>query len=332
MTLDADTAPDAAADSAPPRLSRERRVLRRKRLRESARDGWAVGGAAFDLARSSRTIRPYVAGALSIVLVVSLAFGAVAVIMRREGTLVERIVYGLLAAYATAVVSNTAAVGMAGLADELLAGRQPDAAVGWRLARRRLPQVAGWAVVVVVVGIPARLLTSWGVDQLGTILLGFGWGVLTLFVVPAIALAGDGPIEAARRSLFIVGQRWGTQVAGMAYVWLRPVLFVGLPGAALTVAGVLLALEGVELLGWMIAAAGVVVVVIAYALLVCSMSILAVALFRFAEGKPTTGGFSEEHLERVMRGPSRTVLSLAKRLDGTRVRNLRDKIADMRPS
>jgi hypothetical protein len=72
-----------------------------------------------------------------------------------------------------AVVSNAAAVGLAGLSDELLSGGQPEPALGWRLARRRLPQVAGWAIVVVVVGIPARLLTSWGVDQLGAILLGF---------------------------------------------------------------------------------------------------------------------------------------------------------------
>jgi uncharacterized protein DUF6159 len=113
---------------------------------------------------------------------------------------------------------------LAGLSDELLSGGEPEPILGWRLARRRLPQVAGWAIVVVAIGIPARLLTSWGVDQLGAILLGFSWGVLTLFVVPAIALAGDGPLEAAGRSLQIVTRRWETQVAGMVYVWLGPVL------------------------------------------------------------------------------------------------------------
>ncbi len=297
-----------------------------QQLRQSAHDGWAVGGAAFALARSARSIRPYVAGALAIVVVAGAALGATGVALRHHGTLVQRIVFGLLSTYVMAVLSNAAAVGLAGLSDEVLAGREPEPALGWRLARRRLPQVAGWALVVVAVGVPARLLTSWGVDQLGAALLGLSFGVLTLFVVPAIALAGDGPIEAARRSLHLVTQRWETQVAGMAYVWLRPVLFVGVPGAIVTLAGVVLALEGVDLLGWTLAAAGIVVMAIAYALMVCSTSILAVALFRWAEGGALPVGFSPEQLERVVRGPSRTVLRLAKRLDGDRVRRIRSRL------
>src|SRR5262245_32270208 len=251
-----------------------------QQLRQSARDGWAVGGAAFDIARSARSIRPYVAGALAIVAIAGTALGATGVALRHHGSLLERIVFGVLSAYVMAVLSNAAAVGLAGLSNELLAGRQPEPALGWRLARRRLPQVAGWALVVVAVGLPTRLLTSWGVDQVAAILLGLSWGVLTLFVVPAIALAGGGPIEAARRSLHIVTGRWETQIAGMAYVWLRPILFVGVPGALLALAGVVLALEGVDLLGWTLAAGGIVVMAIAYALMVCSTSILAVALFR----------------------------------------------------
>jgi hypothetical protein len=297
-----------------------------QQLRESARDGWAVGGAAFALARSARTIRPYVAGALAIVVLTGGAFAATGVALRHHGTLVQRILFGVLSAYVMAVLSNAAAVGLAGLSDELLAGRQPAPALGWRLARRRLPQITNWALVVVAVGVPTRLLTSWGVDQLGAVLLGFSWGVLTLFVVPAIALAGDGPIEAARRSVHLVSRRWETQVAGMAYVWLRPVLFVGVPGALLALAGVVLALEGVELLGWTLAAAGIVVIAIAYALMVCSTSILAVALFRWAEGRPLPADFSSAQLERVVRGPSRTVIRVAKRLDGDRVRSIRSRL------
>jgi hypothetical protein len=112
----------------------------------------------------------------------------------------------------------------------------------------------------------------------------------------------------------------------MVYVWLRPVLFVGVPGALLLLAGVLLALEGVELLGWSLAAAGIVVIAVAYALMVCSTSILAVALFRYAEGAPVPAGFTPEELERVVRGPSRTVLRMAQRLDGTRLRSVRAKL------
>lgn len=300
-------------------------------LRRYARDGWAVGGAAFELARRSRPLRPYVAGALGATLLVEIAIAAAGVALRHHGTIPERIAFGLLAGYVAAVVSNAAAVGLAGLADELLAAGDPKPALGWRLAWRRLPQVAGWALVVVAVGVPMRLLTRWGVDQLGAALLGFSWGVLTLFVVPAIALAGDGPLQAAGRSLRIVSARWGTQIAGMVYVWLRPALFVGLPGAGLLVVGVLLDVEGLDFLGWTLAAAGVVAMAIAYALVVAATSILAVALFRYAEGRPIPAGFAPEQLERVMRGPSPTVLRIAKRLDGERAQTVRSKLTGTPP-
>ena len=41
-----------------------------QQLLQSARDGWSVGGAAFAVARGARSLRPYVAGALAVVLVV----------------------------------------------------------------------------------------------------------------------------------------------------------------------------------------------------------------------------------------------------------------------
>jgi type IV secretory pathway TrbD component len=90
----------------------------------------------------------------------------------------------------------------------------------------------------------------------------------------------------------------------MAYVWLRPALFIGLPGAVLVLSGVVLAVAGAELLGWMRAAAGIVTLAVAYALRICATSILAVALFRYAEGRPPSAGFTPEQLERVLRGPS----------------------------
>jgi len=117
---------------------------------QSARDGWAVGGAAFDLARRAHLLRPYVAGALGLVVVIEAAIAAGGVALRHEGTLVQRIVFGLLAGCVAAVVSNATAVGLVGLADEVLAGRDPEPALGWRLAVRRLPQVAGRASILAV--------------------------------------------------------------------------------------------------------------------------------------------------------------------------------------
>jgi len=101
-----------------------------QQLLQSARDGWSVGRAAFDLARGARPLRPYVAGALAVVLVVGALLATVGVALRHEGTLVERIAFGLASAYLMAVVSNAAAVGLAGLSDVLLSDGQPEPVLG----------------------------------------------------------------------------------------------------------------------------------------------------------------------------------------------------------
>jgi hypothetical protein len=295
-------------------------------LTQYARDGWAVGGAAFDLARRDRGLRIYAIRAFLVVLVVEAVLGTVVVLLRHEGTLLQRIVFGGLAMYLIALVSNLAAVGLAGLADDLLAERETDPAAGWRLARRRLPQTALWALLVVAIGVPFRSATRWGVDQLAAVLLGFGWTILTLFIIPAIALAGDGPISAAKRSARLVGQRWGTQIVGVAYVWLRPAVFVGVPGLVAVAVGVVLARSGVDLLGWALAAGGVVTMAFAYLLALCSTSVLAVALFRFAESGTAPAAFQTSQLERIMRPPASLIHRMARRLDGERARRLRDRI------
>jgi hypothetical protein len=297
-------------------------------LVQYARDGWAAGGVAFRLARSDHGLRVYAVRAFLVVILVNVVLGAVVVLFRREGNLLERLVFGGTATYIIALVSNAAAVGLAGIADDLLAGRTTDPKAGWRLVRRRLPQIASWALLVVVVGTPLRSATRWGVDQLAAVLLGFGWALLVLFIIPAIALTGDGPIRALKRSARIVGKRWGTQIVGVVYVWLRPALFVGLPGLVATVTGVVLARSGVDLLGWSLAAGGVVTMAFAYLLALCSTSILAVALFRFAETGTVPAAFESGQLERVMRPPSTFIHRMASRLDGERARRFRERIRD----
>jgi hypothetical protein len=95
--------------------------------------------------------------------------------------------------------------------------------------------------------------------------------------------------------------------------------------------GVLLAAQGVDLLGWMLAAAGVVGLAITYALIISATSILAVALFRYAEGVSPAAGFAPGQLERAMHGPSPLVLRVARRLDGERARNVRSKLTGTPP-
>lgn len=319
---------DSAGTEKPARRSAA--TARRGGWGQNARDGWVLGGSALRLIAGQPGLRRYVAGALAALLVIHIAVAVLVLHFRHDGTLPQRIFVALVAAYLSAVLTNTAAVGLAGLSDGILAGRRVQAVAGWRLALRRLPQVAGWAILVLIVGIPARLLTSWGVDQLAAVLLGFGWGVISFFAVPAIALTAAGPIRAAERSWQLVRKFWVGQVAGMVYVWLRPALFLGLPGAAALIVGVFLERRGHDLVGWTLGASGVVVLVIAYLVMISAKSILSVAIFRFADDGLAPAGFDPQQLQRLMVGPTPIVIRIARRLDNERIRRLRARLVEER--
>lgn len=177
----------------------------RRGLLEYGRDGWRLGAAVYELALRRPELRRFAATTFGIVVIVEVLMAIGTLMIRHEGTIAQRIGWALGAGYVVAFLSNLAAVGLAGLSDGILAGRTVELRQGWRLMSRRIPHVAGWALLVIAIGIPARLMTGWVLDQLLAVLLGFGFAVLTFFAVPAIALRGDGAIGAAKRSLHLVG-------------------------------------------------------------------------------------------------------------------------------
>jgi Family of unknown function (DUF6159) len=179
---------------------------------------------------------------------------------------------------------------------------------------------------VVGIGIPARLTTSWGLDQLAAVLLGFSTAVISFFAIPAMALMGDGPLRAARRSLGLVNRFWARQVAGMVYVWLRPILLSGLPCAAALLVGFVLERSGADLLGWTLGSAGAVAIATTYFFDASSRSILSVVIFRFAQDGSVPTGLDAARLDRPMRGPAPLVERFARRLDGERIRGLRMRL------
>ena len=60
-------------------------------------------------------------------------------------------------------------------------------------------------------------------------------------MIPVIALEGLGPKDALKRSVAIIGQRWGEGVAGSFAIGGLVFLFAFLPGAALVALGIAVA-------------------------------------------------------------------------------------------
>ena len=288
--------------------------------------GWRLGGAALGFVLGNRALQRFVLSAIVIVLAISVVVAVAAVALRREAGPVGYALVGLAAYYCLSVMVTAVAVGIAGLAADSLESRPVSSSTGWRVIGRRRRSIAGWALVDLVAGVPSRTIGSWTVDQLGVLLIGFGWGVVSFFAIPTIALTGASPLATARESLRLVRRRWGDAVYSTVYLWVRAVVVFGLPATVAAIAGVLLIRGDRVIVGGALFAAGVAGLALAYLLTQTARSVLTVVLYRYAESGTVYDAFPAELLERGLRGPSSIVRRLAQRIEGDRIRRLRRRV------
>jgi hypothetical protein len=289
-------------------------------------NGWRLGGAALSLVLHHRVLQRFVLVATGIVLTISAAGAVAAVVLRREAGPVGYVLVGLAAYYCLSLMVTAVAVGVAGLVADTLESRPVTHATGWQVIARRRRSIAGWALMDLAAGVPSRAVGSWTVDQLSVLLIGFGWGLVSFFAIPTIALTGASPLATARHSLRLVRSRWGDAVYSTVYLWVRAVVVFGLPAAAAVVVGVLLIRRGAVITGGALFATGVTGLALAYLLIQTARAVLTVVLYRFAESGTVYDAFPADLLERGLRGPSSMVRRLAARIEGDRVRRLRRRL------
>jgi hypothetical protein len=295
-------------------------------MREYVMDGWLLGGAALGFVLEHRALKRFALIAAGIVVVASAAVAVTAVVLRRETGPVGYVLVGLAAYYCLSLLVTAAAVGLAGLVADTLDSRPATPAGGWRVIHRRRGSIAGWAVLDFVIGLPSRTAGSWTVNQVGVLLIGFGWGVVSFFAIPTIALVGGSPRAVARHSLQLVRSRWGDAVYSTVYLWVRAAILFGVPAAVAAAAGVLLIRSGVVFLGGALFAAGVSGLALTYLLAQAARAVLTVVLYRYGDSGKVYPAFPAELLDRSVRGPSALVRRLTKRIDGHRIRRLRQRL------
>jgi uncharacterized protein DUF6159 len=293
---------------------------------DHVKDGWRLGGAALRYVLASRPLQRFVLGAVVIVVVISAGVAVAAVALRREAGPLGYVLVGLAAYYCLSVMTTAVAVGVAGMVADSLESRPVSSSTGWQVIGRRRRSIAGWAVVDLAIGVPSRAIGSWTVDQVAVLLIGFGWGVVSFFAIPTIALTGASPLATARHSLRLVRHRWGDAVYGTVYVWLRAVVVFGLPAAAAVVVGVVLIRRGAVVSGGALFAAGVAGLALAFLLVHTARAVLTVVLYRYAESGTVYSAFPAELLDRSLRGPSSMLRRLAQRVEGDRTRRLRRRV------
>ena len=295
-------------------------------MREYVSHGWHLGGAALDFVLAHRALKRFMLMAAGIVLVASAAVAVTTVVLRREAGPVGYVLVGLAGYYCLSLFVVAAAVGLAGLVADTLDSRPATPAGGWRVIQRRRGSIAGWAVLDLLVGLPSRTAGSWTVNQLGVLLIGFGWGVVSFFAIPTIALVGGSPRDVANHSLQLVRSRWGDAVYSTVYLWVRAAILFGVPAAVAAATGVLLIRGGVVFLGGALFAAGVSGLALTFLLAQAARAVLTVVLYRYSHAGKVYPTFPAELLDRSVRGPSGFVRRLTQRIDGDRVRRLRRRI------
>jgi len=195
--------------------------------------------------------------------------------------------------YLVIVFFNTALVSCAIIRFK---GGEPTLADGLRMAWRRLPQIAGWAVLSATVGVILKMIeekTDW-VGQIVIGLIGTAWAVATYLAVPTLAVEGVGPIEALKRSAGLIRQTWGEGMAGNIGMGLIGFL-ISLPGIGLIILGVVAAGAGhAVVVGVLLMTVGVLALLAGSILVSTLKQIFIAGLYVYATDQRVPNGFSQE--------------------------------------
>lgn len=173
---------------------------------------------------------------------------------------------------------------------------------GLGAAAKRLPQVAGWALLSAFVGLVLRMLESnrRGAQIVASI-LGTAWTIMTYLAVPVLVVEGKGPFGALKESISLLRKTWGQQLVGGFGFGIIYFLFC-LLGFAMIAAGVYLgSVTGSAVLAGVFIAAAVVY----FALLILVSSVMGpvfqAALYVYAKEGQAPDSFGAELLSGAFR-------------------------------
>jgi hypothetical protein len=190
---------------------------------------------------------------------------------------------------------------LTGVALMHLRGEPTSVGAGFALARARLPQILGYALIAATVGLLLRMVQ----ERLGLIgrfvvgLIGLAWTVATFLVVPVLVSKDAGPVDAVRHSVELLKRSWGENLIGQGGIGVvfGLLMFVAVLLGALLVGGAF-ALHSIVAV-----VVAVVVVVLGFILLGLIQSALqgiyAAALYRYAEAGEASVGFDQALLQQA---------------------------------
>ena len=190
---------------------------------------------------------------------------------------------------------------LTGVALMHLRGEPTSVAAGFALARARLPQILGYALIAATVGLVLRMIQE-RLGLLGRLVVGFiglAWTVATFLVVPVLVSKDVGPIDAVKESVALLKRSWGENLIGNGGI-----------GIVFGLLMVLAVLVGAVLIGGAVAMQSVVAIVVAAVIVVTGFVLLGLvqaslqgiysaALYRYAESGEASVGFDQALLQQA---------------------------------
>ncbi|MEO7051243.1 MAG: DUF6159 family protein [Rhodanobacter sp.] len=190
---------------------------------------------------------------------------------------------------------------LTGVALMHLRGEPTSVGAGFALARARLPQIMGYALIAATVGLLLRMIQ----ERLGFVgrfvigLIGVAWTVATFLVVPVLASKDVGPLDAVKHSAELLKRSWGENVIGNGGLGLAfglALVLAVVVGAALVVGAAMLQSLVAIVLAVVIVVLGLVLLGLIQASL---QGIYAAALYRYAEAGDASVGFDHGLLQQA---------------------------------
>lgn len=201
--------------------------------------------------------------------------------------------------YTVIFFANTALVGAAVIR---LRGGNPTVGQGFQIAFSRLLNIIGYALIAATVGMILRAVSerSRGLGRFAISLIGFAWNVATFLVVPVLAVEGVGPIEAIKRSVYLLRKTWGEQIAGNIGIG----TVFGLISFGIIMLGMILAGLAFIALDSAALAIGIFVLMVIALILIGLINstlsgIYAAAVYQYAETGHTGGFFDDSMVQRT---------------------------------
>ena len=190
---------------------------------------------------------------------------------------------------------------LTGVALMHLRGEPTSVGAGFALARAKLPQILGYALIAATVGLLLRMVQE-RLGLIGRFVIGFiglAWTVATFLVVPVLVSKDVGPIDAVKHSVELLKRSWGENLignGGLGLVFGLLLVLAVVVGTALVVGAAMLQSIVAIVLAIVVVVAGLTLLALIQSSL---QGIYAAALYRYAGTGETSVGFDQALLQQA---------------------------------